>query len=151
MKQKVIFLHDNKEGNTTFCLLYYKDEIFVGLARCHPEDEDMKSRLMGEIIAEMRAEIKKLNYIRNKEIKPEIKALQRLYDNMKFSKRFNPKSYESISLFRRIHHLEKQLDRIEIEILLVEQDLKDYLAMKEKSHKLIREYRNKTTKLVEDN
>ena len=70
---------------------------------------------------------------------------------MKFSKRFNPKSYESISLFKRIHHLEKQLDRTEIEIALVEQDLNDYLAMKEKSHRLIRNHRNKTPKLVEDN
>ena len=125
------------------CTLYYKNLEFYGSAHCHRDDEDMMSKLTGQTIAEARATIQYLAHIRDNEVRPQLKSLYQLYYSMKHSSKFNPKSYESIMLYRQIHHLEKDLDAVNKEIANIKQMLKEYIEQKEKDHQKIREYHSK--------
>lgn len=122
-----------------YCVLTYKDKKFRGEASCHPEDKDMMNRLTGQTIAEYRAIIKYLTFIKDFELRPQLQALNHLYHCMKNSKHFNKKSYEAKSLFRQIHLLEKDIKEIQDIIKTTEIDLQNYIAKKEKDHKIIRE------------
>ena len=113
------------------CTLYYKNLEFYGSAHCHRDDE------------EARATIEYLTHIRDNEVRPQLKSLYQLYYSMKHSSKFNPKSYESIMLYRQIHHLEKDLDAVSKEIVNIKQMLKEYIEQKEKDHQKIREYHSK--------
>ena len=54
MKMRVKFTQsDNNE--TTFCTIKYGDEVYTGLAKCHPEDMDFANTLTGQEIAYKRA------------------------------------------------------------------------------------------------
>lgn len=132
------------------CTITYKDKQFHGVASCHPQDQEFCSKLTGQVIAEYRASIELLKYMRKCEVKPQLKALQTLYTNMRTSKRFNPKSYESISLFRRIHFFEKQLDTINQEIVQINKELEEYIKIKDQDHKTIKAFREKKA-LAKDN
>ena len=61
--------YEYNEGSAK-CIINYNGFDFIGLAKCHPEDEDMKSEYTGCAIASMRAEIEMLTHIRDNEIKP---------------------------------------------------------------------------------
>ena len=127
-----------KDG-IAFCELKYKDMPINGTAECHPEDQDVKSKLTGETIAEYRALIKYIKFVRDYELRPQLQALNHLYHCMKNSKHFNKKSYEAKSLFRQIHLLEKDIEEIQGIIKTTEIDLQNYITKKEKDHKVIRE------------
>lgn len=120
------------------CKVYYKDLVFCGDAWCHPEDEDMKSKLTGLTIAEIRATIQVLQHIKNNEVRPQLDVLLQLYNTMKNSKRFNKKSYEMSMIFRRINALKNELDATKKEIAILSKNLRDYIAKKENDHQVIR-------------
>lgn len=94
----------------------YKNKEFIGTAKCSPEDEDYYSPIIGEMIAQSRALIKYLCYVRDNEIKPGYQALKQLYYSMSHSKQFNPKSYEAKMLFRQLRIKEEELEGIKIQI-----------------------------------
>lgn len=98
-------------GNAKFTINYH-GQIFVGTAKCHPEDSDFESARVGLTIAESRANIQVLRHIRDCELKPQLKILNHLYMNMKTSKYYNPKSYEANMLRSQIRALEKELAAI---------------------------------------
>ena len=131
------------ELGIAYCTIYYKDLEFCGMAVCHPDDNDMKSKLTGETIAEARAFISYLLHIRDYEIRPQLKALYQLYYSMKHSSQFTPRSYEAIMLYKQIHNLENDLANIKTEIANTKTFLKEYIAQKEKDHATIREYHKK--------
>lgn len=140
----------NPELGIAGCTIYYKDIEFYGSAVCHPDDEDMMSKLTGQIIAEARATIAYLVHIRDNEIRPQLKALYQLYYSMKHSKNFTPRSYEAIMLYKQIHHLENDLTEIKLEIANIKKNLKEYIEQKDKDHKAIRSFQQKKLS-AEDN
>lgn len=99
------------EGNAKFTINYH-GQVFVGTAKCHPEDSDFESARVGLTIAESRANIQVLRYIRDYELKPQLKILNHLYMNMRTSKYYNPKSYEANMIRSQIRALEKDLAAI---------------------------------------
>ena len=92
--QQPKFIYGEEKG-MSICKLETKYGLFVGKAKCHPDDFDMKSEKVGCEIAYSRAAIKSLKYERECIIKPSLKSLKQLYYSMKHSKKFNPKSYEA--------------------------------------------------------
>lgn len=116
----------------------YKRKIFSGTAHCHPDDRDMESERVGLTVAESRANIKVLTYIKENELEPQLKILNHVYANMKSSKYFNPKSYETKSLRRQIHILQNELNVINKNLVEEKKFLKDYVKGKEKIYKKIR-------------
>ena len=61
---------------TATCTLFYKNYEFTGVANCHPDDKDMMSKLTGQTIAEYRATLKYLRFIRDCELQPQLKSLK---------------------------------------------------------------------------
>lgn len=139
-----------EDEGIAFCDIEYKGLTFCGMAHCHPDDKDMQSRLTGKTIAEFRATVKYLKFIRDFEITPQLKSLNQLYYSMNHSKYFDPKSYEAKMLYRQIKNLKEDLEAIKEEIQCQKDSLKTYLETKETDHAKIRAHKAKK-ELVEDN
>lgn len=140
-KKEPLFYNENNEY---FCIL--EDNVgnkFVGTAKCHPDDQDLKSEKVGYYIALCRAKIKFLQHIKNNELKPQIKALKQVYYSMNRSKYFNEKAYETRVLKRHIKMTEEQLYFIKNFIEETKIELRDYLSAKEQFRKQVRSNRNK--------
>ena len=140
----------SEENGTAFATIFYKNYTFTGEAFCHPDDKDMMSKLTGQTIAEYRATIKYLRFIRDCELQPQLKALKQLYYSMNHSKYFNPESYEAKMLYRQIKNLKEDLEAIKEEIQHQKDSLKAYLEIKEADHAKIRAHKAKK-ELAEDN
>ena len=140
----------DEEFGVASCTIFYKDMEFYGHAACHPDDEDMMSRLVGQTIAEMRATIWYLCHVRDNELRPQLQSLYQLYYSMKHSKKFNKKSYEAKMLYRQIHSLENNLNTVKQDIAELKQKLTNYIEQKDLDHKAIKEFRAKK-QLVENN
>jgi hypothetical protein len=135
---------------TATCTLFYKNYEFTGIANCHPDDQDMMSKLTGQTIAEYRATLQYLRFIRDCELQPQLKALKQLYYSINHSKHFDPKSYEAKMLYRQINHLTEDLKENKYLIDLTKSQLEAYLITKERDHKQLRDFLKKK-ELAEDN
>lgn len=125
-------------GGHACCTLRYKGLEFVGEATCHPDDMDMESERVGLSIAETRALIKVKCFVRDFEIKPQLKILKHLCSNMKSSTHYNPNSYEAKMVQSQLHAVENDLATISNDIADERKFLKDYLAGKEKLYQRLR-------------
>lgn len=125
------------DGNAVF-IIEYKGQKFVGEATCHPDDRDMESERVGLTIAEARAAIKANCFVRDFEIKPQLKVLQHLYSNMRTSKYYNPNSYEAKMLRSQIRAIERELTTINNTIADERKFVKDYVNGKDKLYKRLR-------------
>ena len=124
-------------GTSCFAITY-KDQVFLGKAECHPEDKDMESERTGLTIAEARAYIKLLKFIKNHEIKPVIDAYKHLLKNIQSSKNHNPRAYESCMLRSQLSYWEGRLAEIVTDIADEEKCLKEYIAQKDKLYRKLR-------------
>ena len=140
----------SEENGTAFATIFYKNYTFTGEAFCHPDDKDMMSKLTGQTIAEYRATIKYLRFIRDCELQPQLKALKQLYYSMNHSNHFNPKSYEAKTLYRQINILKDDLKENKYLIDLTKSQLKAYLTTKERDRKQLRDFLKKK-ELAENN
>lgn len=93
-------------------IITYNGYRFVGEATCHPNDLDFESERVGLTIAEARANIKVLRHMRDCEIKPQLKILKHLYNNMRSSTHHNIYSYETKMMRSQIHVIERELATI---------------------------------------
>lgn len=138
--KNVVYEWQPEEG-LAICKVYYNNIEFKGTAFCHPDDMDMCSKMTGQTIAELRAEIKKLQHIRDNELRPQLKVLNQLYYAMNRSKEYNKKSYESKMLYRAIKNISNELDMIK-EILNDDRKfLKEYIDLKDIYYNNIRSRR----------
>lgn len=111
MSYKEQYFWNDETGQATF-YLNDKGHEFMGIATCHPDDMTVKNENFGLEIAEIRARLAQLRYIRDNEIKPSLKALKHLHATMQQSKFYNKKSYEARMLWRQIKYYESCLDSI---------------------------------------
>lgn len=120
------------------CLVSYNGMSFEGGAACHPEDKDFSNERVGLTIAESRATIKALRYIRDHELKLQINILKHLYSNIQTSKNHNPKSHESRRIRSQIRALEEEKKIIDNAIADEKKTLRDYIDGKDKLYKRLR-------------
>lgn len=126
-----------ENGSATYTM-YYKGQKFVGKAECHPDDEDMISERVGLTIAETRAAIEVVRFIKEFEIQPQLKVLKHLYSNMRTSKYYNPNSYEAKMLRSQIRVIEKELTTINNQLADERKFLRDYIDGKDKLYQRLR-------------
>lgn len=67
-----------KENSTYYCEINYRNHKFIGSTKLHPDDKEFEYDTVGYTIAEARAEIKRLQYVREM-TKAELHALKHLY------------------------------------------------------------------------
>ena len=116
----------------------YKGYNFLGLAECHNDDMDFANERVGLTIAEARAVIKVLRFMRDTELVPQIKILKHLYSNIETSQFHNPKSHESRRIRSQIRALERALESVNNAIADEKKFIKDYIDGKDKLYKRLR-------------
>ncbi len=126
---KNIIEHWDAEHGVFRCVIPYKASSGaefegIGVAECHPDDNDFMSELTGSVIAGYRAEIDLIKKINKYEISPAIVALKHVYCSMYHSKKYNPDSYEAIRLKKELAHLMDEYAENKQTI----QTLKEYLS-----------------------
>lgn len=141
-KKQPYYDWDEKIGLAT-CILYDKDNAFIGLAQCHDDDKEFQSKYTGMIIAETRAKIKVLQHIKNNELKPELASLKQLYYSMNKSKLYNKKSYEAKMLWRQMQRRERDINIIKDLINQERSFLNNFIADKDKFYKTVQKNRDK--------
>ena len=134
---KVEYAYDKQYGWAR-CLMYYDGMPFEGGAKCHPDDMDFESERVGLTIAEARATKKVLRFIRDHELRPQLKILNHLYNNMRTSTYYNPISYEAKMLRSQIRAIEKELTAINNDLADERKFLSDYIQGKDKLYKRLR-------------
>ena len=147
MSKKDIITYDWDEATgiatcTIFGSINGLEKKYVGVAHTHPEDEDMKSELVGAQIAEWRAQIELIKDYIASELKPGLAALKQLYYSMNRSKHYNMKSYESKMLYRQIRQKEEDIENAKLIIFEIRRYIAEYIARKETNYQLIRKKRN---------
>ena len=133
-----------KDGHTYYCgLTDDKRNLYIGKARCHPDDVDFESEKVGFTIASRRALMKAIKHYIKNEIKPKLKAFKNLYTSMQTSTHFNYKSYEAKRLYKEIKNIEAELEAFNEMLLFTEEELTTYLTDKELFLKKIKKIRDK--------
>ena len=141
-KRKPVYDWDAELGVAT-CYLFDKTNVFVGMAMCHPEDENFKNEKTGLHIAELRARLKLLQHIKNNELKPELSGLKQLYYSMNKSKYYNRKSYEAKMLWKQMKVKQRDIDILTNIIHKQRQQLNDYIKDKDEFYQKINANRAK--------
>ena len=136
-----IYNWDAEKKITTCTLTDNKGRSFVGVAKCHPTDDDFGNSYTGSHIACERSVIKYLKSVLRDELQPGLAALKQLYYSINKSKNYNPKSYESIMLRRQIRMKEDDIEFIKQELADREQRLKVYIAEKDMFYQKTRKSR----------
>lgn len=142
MKHEPIFSWDEETG-TAYCILTdYQTRFYSGMAQCHPDDADMKSKKTGEEIAFKRAKINALRGYRD-ELKIKLKTLNELYYSINQSNKFNSKSYETKMLLRKIRLTTFDLATVRDMITVEQQSLNSLIQKKEEFYNKVRSNRRK--------
>ena len=131
------YYYDNINGVAS-CTIKYKNLLFTGTSKCHPDDEDFMSEHTGCFIAEVRANIKVLKFRRDNEIIPALRAFEHVQANMDTSTKYSPKSYEAKMIHRQIKTLKKQVEEFNAALVDEENYLKKYISEKDKLYQRIR-------------
>ena len=138
MGKQPIFDWNEGSGICT-CIIYLNDFLQgYGIAQCHAQDFDVKSKRTGEQIAELRAQINLLQNYKNRELRPGLKALLHLKGTMIKSAHYNPDSYESKRLNIEIKNFKKDIEDIEEAIQGAKEQLYKYINLKEEMYQRIR-------------
>jgi hypothetical protein len=130
-----------EDTGSAICTIVENGKTYMGIAKCHPDDNDMMSEKTGCEIAFRRAKIECLRGIRDEQ-KCELRAFNRLYYTMNKSKKFNPKSYENIMLHRQIRMTEFDLATTKEILAHEEADLRRIIDEKDKFYKRTRARRD---------
>ena len=149
-KDSIQFDWDETAGIATCTMIDSYGRKHIGTSMCNKKDEDMKNEKTGCTIAQRRAEIKALKSYKQDELKPRLRALNQLYYSMNRSKSFNIYSYENSILHSQIRQIEKELNNVNNTIAELTEDLKIYIAEKDKFYKMIRSNREKLEKFKKE-
>lgn len=125
---------------TATCTFIKGDKTYTGSAVCHPDDEDMMSKMTGFSIATLRAELEELKDLRW-EAEVTVKSYAHLYSIMSKSKQFNSESYEARTLRRKLYHAQEDLACMRESILDKRAEIKWYIDEKEKFYNIVRKNR----------
>ena len=139
------FAYDEETGVTTCTLQDTKRNTYIGEARCHPDDVDMKNKMTGSEIAYRRAYIKYLKHMRDTEFVPQLSILKHMYSCMEQAADFNPKDNNIRLMKRAIDNYSAAVDMIRAAIRDERNDLHTYMTDKAKLYKLIRDRRASNT------
>lgn len=115
-----------KVDHTYYCRINYKDHIFIGETTCHPEDIDFETECTGYTIAEYRAEIKRLRFVRD-ETQAELRAMERLRATARIFKGSNVERH----LLAEISSLTNKISLINETICDIQNLTKEYIERKD--------------------
>ena len=130
----------NEEIGLSICFITVRDQVYMGMAQCHPDDMDMVSEKTGNNIAYHRAVIDMLRAERDR-LKIEAKALKEYYFALDHSPRFNRKSFEAKTLYRQIQMKDDDLANINDLIKATYHYIDQYINGKDEFYQKVRKQR----------
>lgn len=145
MRKQKLEVNFTQNNELTRCDMYYDGKSFIGYAKCLPEDNDMISERTGCTLAEIKANIKRLRYIRNK-VREQLKPLTIFKSRLECCKDYNADSFEARRLRKEIWLYEEEIKEITNAINDEEAYLKKYIKEKENLYTRIRAKRANETK-----
>ena len=128
----------NFENGKAICTIKYKNKKFYGEAQCHPEDKDFESERVGLHIADIRADMTMLRYIRDVELIPDYNTLNHLCNSFKNGAKYNENSNESKLVRKQLYTIKKQLCAVRKELAHLQLELTVYIKDKEKFYQHVR-------------
>lgn len=132
------FSYDPEE-HITYCERTVKEKKYTGQAKCHPNDWEFESALVGKHYAYIRSLIAELCVERDK-LRAGLKALNHLYGIFKYNN-MDLNSEECRIVRRQIKIMERDLANIRDLIKGTKKELLDYIHTKDKFYKSIRDRR----------
>ena len=130
----------NKDTGYAHCEIKYNNITFTGDAKCLPEDKDFESERTGCFIAEVKANIKKLKYIR-KNLRQELKGLTNFQKRLECCNNYNKDNFESKRLRKEIYMYQEQINSLTQAINDEEAYLSKYIKDKDSFYKKMRSHR----------
>ena len=121
--QKQNITYSYNDSGYTRCDIIYKNKTFTGHAYCLDVDKDFQSEKTGCFIAERKAFIKKLKFIKS-ELAAALSVLENFEKTLESCKEYNAKNFEAKRLRKEIYLKRKELKEIETAI----KDEQDYLT-----------------------
>lgn len=103
-----------KKDDTYYCEINYKNHKFIGSTIVHSDDKDFEYETIGYTIAENRAEVKRLQYVREM-TKVELHTLEHLYATSR--------TFPETNIY---HHLMEQIHNKKKKIKLITECIEDY-------------------------
>lgn len=99
------------DSHITTCKRNIHNKVYVGSAKCHPNDYDFESKLVGEHFAYTRSMISELCANRD-ELNAELKIVKHLYNILEQNPRVHYDSVECFIIRRQIKLLERDIAEI---------------------------------------
>lgn len=137
IKKEYNFDEDDGFASVT---LRVADNIFMGTAQCAPEDMEFCSEKTGLLIAETRAMINFLTWVRDIELKQQLKVLEHLENGVNAKAK---KDKNGIMIYRAARRCREEIKFINDEVKGLRKELKEYIEAKEGLYKKIRARRSK--------
>lgn len=128
------------ETHTTYCEREGKHTKFYGSARCHPNDWEFESKLVGEHYAYTRSMIEELVANRN-ELRAELKVLRHLYNILEQNPRVHYDSIECFTIRKQIKNIERDLADVRDLIRTTKSEMRDMMEAKDEFYKKLRKVR----------
>lgn len=145
---KTIYTWDEGAGVAT-CRIPYNHSEYVGIAVCHPDDEDFKSELIGSELAYSRACIKVLQAIKN-EKRAQLHVLNELYNSLNPSPKFNPDSFEAKMMRKKMDEVHLDMDVAKECIETIRKDIHESIGSAEEFYQKIRKYRKQRDEALKE-
>lgn len=130
------------ETHTTYCEREVKHGKFHGVAKCHPNDWEFESKLVGEYYAYTRSMLEELSANRE-ELRAQLKGLKHLYNILEQNPRVHYDSIECYTIRRQMKLMERDLADIRDLIKTTKQELYEYMRAKDEFYKKLRKERAK--------
>lgn len=140
MRRKKVQFHFSDETGLCICTINIRENQYIGMAQCHPDDMDMMSEKTGEEIAYNRAIVEMLRDERSR-LQTELAGLKSLYYSMNNSPKFNAHSYEAISLFKQMRLRQDDIGSINDLIRSTQHYVDQLIKEKDEFYKKIRKNR----------
>ena len=135
------FIH-SPDGHITICRRRVHNTVYEGVAKCHPEDYDFESKLVGEHYAYMRALIKEMADRRDAK-RDELRALNHLYNILEQNDKVDKESIECYTIRRQIKNIEDEIKDLRELIKITKLELRATIVAKDTYYREVRKRRNK--------
>lgn len=102
----------DSENKIFTCTISYQGLKFTAKAKCHMDDINFASELTGGIIAEFKADIKYLKYLKKTKYKPAYDFIFNLSQKINHKKDYKANSYTDGIIRSELAYRKKELDAI---------------------------------------
>lgn len=131
-----------EDPGISICYLTEKNNVYIGVAECSEQDQDMKSKLTGSRISFLRAYIDRCK-TKLQKLTEEHKTLTNFYKSIKDCKYYNENHQIETILMKKIGNLETEINYYDELLDFTKYELNAFLNEKAKLYKKLRENRQR--------